>query len=361
MNNMLFSDYANITRYAGVPTEQTTGRLHYNENLYGPSPKCLETLDTLIPTDLNLYESTQKDELIEALSVETGIPSENLFLNNGSAENIKSILNIFTKRGDTILLPDPGWSYYTGVANYKFLNVVLYKVKEGNTKCYHDISQIKSLAKLYKPKVIFITSPAMPSGNKISKEDLVDIVSSFPESLILVDEAYFGFSEYTLDPVQMIKSYDNIVFSRTFSKYYGLANLRVGYGFASTAVKNILWLDMPLHRLPHISKRMAVAALKDKEYYSQITKELIETREKFSVRLNEIDQIKVYESDANFVYVRLTGYDVEKIQKIVNDAGYLIRIFKSDNEKHLRITIGTKKMMEDFTLILINAINASKI
>lgn len=120
MNNQLFSDYVGITRYAGVPTEQTTGRLHYNENLYGPSPQCMETLNSLTLEDISLYESNEKDELLEALSAETKIPVENLFLNNGSAENIKSILSVFTKRGDTILLPDPGWSYYTGIANTNF-------------------------------------------------------------------------------------------------------------------------------------------------------------------------------------------------------------------------------------------------
>ena len=361
MNNQLFSDYVGITRYAGVPTEQTTGRLHYNENLYGASPQCMETLNSLTLEDISLYESNEKDELLEALSAETKIPVENLFLNNGSAENIKSILSVFTKRGDTILLPDPGWSYYTGIANYKFLNIVLYKIKEGSTKCYHDVSQIKELAYVHQPKVIFITTPAMPTGNKISDEDLLDIIHSFPDTLILVDEAYLGFSEYTLDPVKIIETYDNVVFSRTFSKYYGLANLRIGYGFASTALKNILWLDMPLHRLPHVNKRMAIAALQDKEYYLAITEELLKTRDQFSARLNNIENVKVYESDANFVYVRLIGYDVEKIKKITDGAGYLIRIFTSNNEKYLRITIGTKEIMDAFTDVLVEAILASKL
>ena len=79
MNNQLFSDYVGITRYAGVPTEQTTGRLHYNENLYGPSPQCMETLNSLTLEDISLYESNEKDELLEALSAETKIPVEPIF------------------------------------------------------------------------------------------------------------------------------------------------------------------------------------------------------------------------------------------------------------------------------------------
>ena len=74
MKNGLIDSYKGVTRYAGVPTDKTTGRLHYNENLYGPSPKCMETLKQLVPTDLNLYDSTKTDDLIEVLSKKTGIP-----------------------------------------------------------------------------------------------------------------------------------------------------------------------------------------------------------------------------------------------------------------------------------------------
>lgn len=357
----LLGAYDGITRYAGVPTEQVTGRLHYNENLFGPSQKCLETLHELAPTDLCLYESSEKDDLLEALSEELGIPSENMFLNNGSAENIKSILGMIAAHGDTILLPDPGWSYYTGLCDYKFLNIVRYPILEGETKCAHDVKTIHEMIQTYNPKIAIITTPAMPTGNAIDDEALEDIVRSYPDTLMLVDEAYLGFKTYTLDVARLIQTYDNLVFSRTFSKYYGLANLRIGYGICSTALKNVLWLDMPLHRLPHISKRMAIAALKDKAYYSRITAELLQARQEFSDRLNAINGIKVYESDANFVYIRLVGYDVEKIKAIAAEHGYLIRIFTGNDEKHLRITIGPKAVMDDLTGVMLKAIEASAI
>lgn len=357
----LFDDYIGISRYAGVPTEQTTGRLHYNENLYGPSPKCLDTLRETSMEDLYLYESNARDDLIEAIAQQTGIPAENLFVNNGSAENIKSILSIFAKRGDTVLLPDPGWSYYTGLANYKFLNVVRYPILEGEKKCAHDVEAILRLARLHRPRLLFITTPAMPTGNKIADEELERILRELPDTLVLVDEAYLGFTPYTLDVRRIIETYDNVIFSRTFSKYYGLANLRIGYGFCSRQLKDVLFLDLPLHRLPHIGKRMAIAALRDQSYYDRITAELIETREEFSSRLNALPGIRAYASDANFVYIRLVGYDVERIKAIVEENGYLIRIFTGNEEKHLRITIGTKALMERFTPLLIQTIRDSAI
>lgn len=360
-NHRLLGAYDGITRYAGVPTDQIYGRLHYNENLFGPSPKCMETLKELKPSDLYLYESNERDDLLDALSEELDIPVGNMFLNNGSAENIKSILGMIAKPGDTVLLPDPGWSYYYGLGDYKFLKVVTYPILEGEKKCVHDVAAIRRMIEEYDPRIAIITTPAMPTGNAMEDAVLEDIIRSYPDTLILVDEAYLGFRPYTLDVKRLIQTYDNLVFSRTFSKYYGLANLRIGYGICSTALKNVLWLDMPLHRLPHISKRMAIAALKDREYYDVITAELLQARQDFSDTLNAIDGILVYESDANFVYIKLIGYDVEKIKAIAAEHGYLIRIFTGNDEKHLRITIGPKTLMDDLTNVMLDAIRCSRL
>lgn len=357
----LTSPYSGITRYAGVPTEQTTGRLHYNENLYGPSPKCLDSLKDATMEDLYLYESTAKEDLICALSAKIGIPEENLFLNNGSAENLKSIISVIARSGDTILLPDPGWSYYFGLADYRFLKTVHYPITEYETTCKHDIVTLRRLIEEYDPKIVLIASPAMPTGNRMADEDLEDLIRSYPNTLMLIDEAYYGFAEYTLDIRRLIETYDNVVFSRTFSKFYGLANLRIGYGFCSAALKQVLWLDMPLHRLPHIVKRMAIAALEDDAYYDDVRAKIIRARENFSAALNRIDGVQVLKSDTNFIYIRLVGYDAERIRQIAAEHGYLIRIFVGNQEKHLRISIGTEEIMEKLAKIMVNAFAEAKL
>ncbi len=83
--NRITGRYEGITRYAGVPTEQTAGRLHYNENLYGPSPRCLETLARTMPEALCLYESGARDDLTDALAEKFNMPAENIDTGNGSA------------------------------------------------------------------------------------------------------------------------------------------------------------------------------------------------------------------------------------------------------------------------------------
>ncbi|MBQ6420973.1 MAG: histidinol-phosphate aminotransferase family protein [Clostridia bacterium] len=358
--NPITGRYDGITRYAGVPTEQTTGRLHYNENLYGPSPKCLETLRQTTAEDLCLYESGSRDDLTDALSEKFGIPAENIFTGNGSAENLRSIMNIFTKAGDTVLLPDPGWSYYTGLADCRFLNVERFPIVETEEACVFDTDGILAQAERVGPAVLIIASPAMPTGNSISEQDLERLICGLPETLVVVDEAYHGFKKESFDVRRLIGTYDNVVFSRTFSKYYGLANLRIGYGFCSAALKKVLWLDLPLHRLPHIGKRMAVAALADDAYYTAVTEKLLASRERFREALNTLPDVYVYPSDANFVYIRLSGYDVMKIREEAEACGYLIRVFDGNAQKHLRITIGTEELMQALTETLLRIIPAAR-
>lgn len=359
--NKITARYAGISRYAGVPTEQTTGRLHYNENLYGPSPRCIETLRQTTAEDLCLYESGSRDDLTDALSEKFGVPVECIFTGNGSAENLRSIMNVFTKAGDTVLLPDPGWSYYTGLADCRFLKVERFPIVETEDACVFDLADIRARLDALRPALAIIASPAMPTGNSMDDGDLEGLVREYPDTLFVVDEAYFGFRAYTLDVPRMISTYDNVVFSRTFSKYYGLANLRIGYGFCSAALKKVLWLDLPLHRLPHIGKRMAVAALQDDEYYNDVTARLIASREQFRKALNAFPGVFVYPSDANFVYIRLRGYDAVRIREEAAKRGYLIRVFDGNEEKHLRITIGTEDLMRELTAALAELIPAAKI
>ena len=347
MERSLFDRYSGINRYAGVPTDWVTGRLHYNENLWGPSPRCMDALYRTTMEDLYLYDSTEDDDLLIAIEKKTGISRKNLFIHNGSAESIKTLFSVMLNEGDNVLGPTPSWSYYKGLTDYKFGNFINFHISENGDRCEFDVEEILSLAKQYDPKIIVITSPAMPTGNAMKASDLERIISSNPGSMVLVDEAYYGFRDYDLDIQHIIDTYDNVLFSRTFSKFYGLANLRLGYGICSEKAMHALWLDLPLYRLPSIARRLAIAALEDTEYYDKIGKEAIEVREWFWGELGKIEGVQPFRSDSNFIYIALRGYDVEGIKEFMQKNGYLIRIFTSHDEQHLRITIAPREIMDD--------------
>jgi len=346
ISERLFKEYDSIKKYNAVPTEQKTGRLHLNENLFKPSPKCIEVLKNISYEDLYEYDLTAQDDLEVELSRYLNIPIENIFVHNGSAEVIKTILAITLNKNDTILLPQPGWSYYKSVSDEKFAKDIYYSVISGSEEYYHDIDEILKKSREFNPKVIVITTPNMPTGNIIPAENLEKIARQNPDTLILVDEAYLGFSPNKYDTLKFISIASNIVFVRTFSKYFGLANVRIGYGICSPKIKHIFGLDLPLFRSSIINRNIAIAALKDKPYYDKMEKEIIEVREWFFEKLKSFSGVKPYKTHSNFIFLHLDGYDVQKMKDWMEKNGILIRLFVDNSRLAMRITIGPRNIME---------------
>ena len=343
----IFSKYAGVKSYHSVPTETSFGRLHLNENLFKPSPQCRKVLKTITEEDLYLYDLSREDILVKRLSESLNIPQNNIFTHNGSAEVIKSIFSILLSENDTVLIPDPGWSYYKSVADEKFAHCVQYRVIESGDRYQYDISDLLAKAKEYFPRIIVVTTPHMPTGCLIDNGDLETLVQQNPGSVILIDEAYWGYGDDTSTFERtLISKYSNVVISRTFSKFYGLANLRIGYGLCSYPLKRTIGLDLPLFRECGISRKIAVAALNDVSYYQNMKKNTISVREWFVQELKKIPGVKPFQSAANFVYLRLANANAEKIQAYMEENNILIRLFTNENGLRLRITVGPQDIME---------------
>ena len=345
--NNFFQKYSEVKSYHSVPTEQLTGRLHLNENLFKPSPKCMDVLKEAKIEDLYLYDLGHDDELLEAISTDTGISTNNIFVHNGSSECIKSIGSILLNEGDIVLVPHPGWSYYKSVADAKFAKCVNYEVREADDSYEYNVEDILQKAKEYKPRLIVITSPQMPTGCEISYEDIERIVSENKDSVILLDEAYWGYSDVTSKFEKMlITKYANVVVTRTFSKFYGLADIRIGYGFCSYPLRRTIGLDLPLFRASGICRRIAKAALEDHEYYDKMRAETKEVREWFIDEPNTIHGVTAYKTGSNFVFIKLDNADPDKVRAYMEENGILIRLFTDKDALRLRITIGPKDLMD---------------
>ncbi len=344
----LYGRYKGITRYAGVKTDNRNGRLHFNENLWGPSPNALKPFHEIQLEDLYLYDSKEEDELVEVISKKYGINSENIFLHNSGSEVVRSIMTIMIGENDNVLLPMPHWSYYPGIVDYRFGEKIMYKFNEDGDKCYHDIDDLMYKAKKHHAKLIVVTTPAMPSGNLMHSDDLEKIVSNNPQSLIFVDQAYFGFAEDHIDVNYFINKYDNVLFSRTFSKFFALAGLRLGYGIASKRALETLWLDLPLLRLPITARRAVIEALHDDDYYNNVRNEVSKVKDYFYNRLSEIKEIHPYKSDTNFLYMKVSGIDGVELREKMIEQGYLFRIFENEGGIFYRINVAPMDTMVDF-------------
>ena len=219
---------------------------------------------------------------------------------------------------------------------------------------FRSVDDVLKKAKQCQPKLIVITSPHNPTGCRIDGSALEMIIRDNPESLVLLDEAYWGFSEENVDVRRLVETYTNIIISRTFSKYYGLANMRVGFGFCNSKVKHIFGLDLPLFRESSISRRMAVEAIHDEVYYENMNCKLNEIKTWFTDELNKLSGVRAFQSCSNFVAVKIENMNVDRVKEVLRENGILIRLFEDSGEVIARIAVSEMAVMKKTVDIIKN-------
>ena len=125
-----------------------------------------------------------------------------------------------------------------------------------------------------------------------------------------------------------------------------MANIRIGYGLCSYPLRRTIGLDLPLFRASGISRKIAVEAVKDKEYYKAMKEETNKSRELFISELNKIEYVRAYKSEANFVFIKLFYADAEKVKAFMEENNILIRLFTDKDALHLRVTVAPRDIME---------------
>ena len=347
------SNYADTKTYSVVATEQLTGRLHVNENLFKPSPKVMEVLHNATYEDVYLYDLTREDELAVEISKREEISTDHILIHSGSSDVIKTVMSLVLNKGDTVLISAPSWNYYKSIVELKMAKAEYYDVVPGKNSYEFDVSGLISKARTVSPRIIIITTPHNPTGAVISASDLETIIKENPSSLVIVDEAYLGFSEQKFDVRHLLAAYSNVVFSRTFSKLYGLAGIRVGYGLCAPMAKQVFRLDVNPFRVNNISRKMAVAALRDEKYYKGLLKDITESRNFFITEMNSIPGVKAFDSAANFVFIHFSeNTDVQALKDYLAQNGYLVRLWTEGSRLAMRVTLDRKETMEKVAALM---------
>lgn len=347
------SNYADTKTYSVVATEQLTGRLHVNENLFKPSPKVMEVLHNATYEDVYLYDLTREDELAVEISKREEISTDHILIHSGSSDVIKTVMSLVLNKGDTVLISAPSWNYYKSIVELKMAKAEYYDVVPGKNSYEFDVSGLMSKSRAVSPRIIIITTPHNPTGAVISASDLETIIKENPSSLVIVDEAYLGFSEQKFDVRHLLAAYSNVVFSRTFSKLYGLAGIRVGYGLCAPMAKQVFRLDVNPFRVNNISRKMAVAALRDEKYYKGLLKDITESRNFFITEMNSIPGVKAFDSAANFVFIHFSeNTDVQALKDYLAQNGYLVRLWTEGSRLAMRVTLDRKETMEKVAALM---------
>ncbi len=339
----------NISVYKGGKSKLNNNKrvikLSSNENPYGPSPKIIDFLKTKkINNDLNRYPEIDGSTLRKAISKNFNIDSDRIILGSGSDEILLFAALAFCQDGDEILHANHGFEMYSIVS--KVVGAVPKKIQEDenfNLNIENLIDQTNEAT-----KVIYIASPNNPTGTYLSRDQIVKLMNSISKNIIVViDGAYVEYVEKNdYDKgFSLANEYENIILTRTFSKTYGLAALRVGWCYASQNIVDILNKIKPPFNTTTISQSLAIKAIEDKEHIENSVKLNSEIKNWFEKELKLLN-IKTRKTEGNFTLVETSEYEAEKISNHLMNDGIIVRRLNSYNlPNFLRISIGTKEEM----------------
>jgi len=327
--------------------------LDRNENNYGPAPACFEVLQQATFEALSLYSKDftrgVKSTLSERLANDFDVPENSILLGYGGEDILKQVIHCYLEEGETLMIPSHSWWYYKSIADEKKGKTVEYPMKAGKDSFLYDLDHLLRLSDQHHPKIILISSPNNPTGNTLSLEDLRIILDKVKKTIVVLDEAYWGFgnSQSNNYVKELISVYPDLLIIRTFSKYYALAGLRIGYGFFGENLTVLSQFSARYLGYNRLSERLALAALDSSDYYSSITQKMAQDKERYYQELGKIPGFKVYRSDANFILIEIPEAIKVFLKEYLSRQGIIVKFF---NEKYLensmRITIGTGEQNE---------------
>jgi len=284
-----------LSHQVELPSDKIV-KLDGNENPYGCSPKVYPALASY--RYYHNYPDPEQRELRKALEGYTGTGREHIVCGMGSDELIDLILRLFLKPGDEVINCPPTFGMYpfsTDVCGGKVVDV------PRNEDFSLDIDGIKK-ALTKRTKVIFVASPNNPTGNIATQKEIMELVDT--GKIVVVDEAYFEFSNVTV--ANLVPSYPNLIVLRTFSKWAGLAGLRIGYGFFPVEIADYLMKIKQPYNASAAAQAAVLASLADIEYLRDNIARIVRERERLFGKLKELDWLKPYPSQANFILCSLS-------------------------------------------------------
>ncbi|WP_425446404.1 histidinol-phosphate transaminase [Dethiothermospora halolimnae] len=300
-----------------------------------------EAVDDILNAYINRYPDNQCKRLKVELSRHLGVSKGNIILGNGSDEMIGLITNTFIDKGDSVISHEPTFSMYKHSVLLAGGNYIAVPTKENFLV---NINEIIRKSNEEKAKVIFLCSPNNPTGNTISKKEIIKVINK-TNSIVVVDEAYIEFGGETM--LQEIERYSRLVILRTFSKAFGAAAIRTGYLIASKDLIYYLNSVKSPYNLNTISQIIATRILKNKELILDKILEIKKERDRLINMMERINKVKVYSSETNFILFKVEQGD-RVFQGLLNK-GIIIRRFKNEVLKgHLRVTVGTKEENDIF-------------
>lgn len=323
---------------------KTVAKLASNENPLGPSNKAIEAIKKYAGK-VNIYPDGGGYYLKRALVEKLGLEEEKIILGNGSDEIISLITRVFLQKGEEAIMGDPSFLMYkidTQLSQARIIPIPLNDFR----------LNLPAMAKAITPKtkLIFISNPNNPTGTIVEEKEVrIFLKDLSPQIIVIFDEAYFEYVEDENYPqtINLLNGESNIVILRTFSKIYGLAGLRIGYGISQPQIIKILNRARPPFNVNSLAQVAALASLKDQDQIIRSKKLIKKEKEYLYSKLDKM-KLSYIPTQANFILIKL-GIKAPYIEKKLLQDGTIIRGMKAYNlTQYIRLTIGTREQNEKF-------------
>ncbi|NJN99391.1 MAG: histidinol-phosphate transaminase [Anaerolineales bacterium] len=326
-------------------------KLDANENPYGPSPRVSAALAEA--PYLHIYPDPESRELRAALADYTGLEPDYLLAGLGADELIDLIMRLVIVPGDAIINCPPTFGMYAFDADVNGAEVINvwrrpdFSVDVEGIEASFNSPSLPGRGQGEGPKLIFVTSPNNPDGSLLNDDDLKRLLAL--PAIVVLDEAYIEFagaSAGVSSRIKWVADYPNLIVLRTFSKWAGLAGLRLGYGAFPLDIIEHLWKIKQPYNVPVAGQIAGLVSLTDRERLLERVAQLVAQRDKFYEVLVGIPWLQAYPSQANFILCRVLGRSAAEVKAQLAAHGILVRYYNSPGLTDcLRFSIGTPAQM----------------
>jgi len=324
-------------------------KLDANENPYGPLSVVREALANMeFP---HIYPDPESRALRKSLAKFTGVDEEYLLAGSGADELIDLLMRVFLDPDDCIISCPPTFGMYPFDAE---LNAARCVEVPRNADFSLDVEAIRKAVEEYQPKLLFVTSPNNPNGSLIPADVMGELLSL--PTLVILDEAYIEFAGEnlggSLSRIREVPERENLVVLRTFSKWAGLAGLRIGYGAFPKWLMPTLWKSKQPYNVNVAASMAAQVSLEHVDELKKVVDLLKTERERMYEELHDIPYLKPYPTRSNFILCQVIDKDVLQLKKdLAEKYGIFIRYFNKPGLKDcIRISVGrpqdTDKLIE---------------
>ncbi len=326
-------------------------RLDFNENTIGPSPLVIEALQNIPPSHISIYPEYQglREAVVKNLSstkLATPLSPNHIGLFNGVDAAIHAIFHAYGERGDQLITTTPTFGYYTPCANMQGMKISNIPYKGENF--IFPLHEIHTALLSQSPRLLFICNPNNPTGTRLPPEQILNLATKAPNTLVVVDELYEAFTGDSVMPIIDFRKIPNLLVLRSLSKTAGLAGLRIGFAIGHPDVVNRVSRVTGPYEINSFAVTAAFAALKDQDYVDNYVQEVSCAREWVKSQL--IDSGIRHHIEGGNYFLMWPRRKASEIELALREEGILVRNMKGKPliERSLRVSIGTRNQMMHF-------------